>query len=189
MYLIKTKEALDSQYNSNLLVNSATPVTFTLDTMPDNQIIIKDNVKSVLTNLVITTQVDLKEVGFIIYGKEYEHNKVILSEIQVSDGTLSSFKVNFGSRITDYLKDVIEENLDEKTVIVHGHTHPNINAYSSFFSLGDLASYMEFTYNIDDFKNKNLQLIGMILTSDGKIKTAYYNPYDNRFYKMDNIEL
>lgn len=187
MYLEMTKKSLEDQYQIDLIEDNTTPILIDLDTMPDNEVIINDDVKSILRNLIITTQVDKKEIGFIIYGKEISHNHVVLNKIEVSDGDLSSFKVNFGEEVTRHLKEVIDENLDERTVVVHGHTHPKVTDYYMNFSLGDLASYMEFTNTIIDFKEKNMQLIGMILLPDGQIKIAYYNPFDNRFYKMDNI--
>lgn len=188
MYIEKTINSIKKQYGVELIENSSTPVVIEFEKMPDNEVIISDDVRSVLRNLIITTQVDEKEIGFIIYGKEISHNHILLNKIEVSDGDLSSFRVNFNSSITSSLKQVIDENLDERTVVVHGHTHPNVNTYYKYLSLGDLACYMEFTYKISDFENKNMQLVGMVLFPDGEMKIVYYNPYDEFFYEMDNIK-
>ena len=142
-----------------------------------------------IQNIALTTQVDEKEIGFLLYGKEFLPNQVYLSKIVLSDAPLKSITAEFGKEITEELHQIIDENLDQRLVVVHGHSHPKISSKYSCFSLGDLSSYVELTESVIDFKEKNVQLVGCLVLPEGTINFIYYNPEDDKFYKFDIIEV
>lgn len=186
-FLEKTYKSLQSNYNFDGIVNEHTPVNVNFLEMPDNKVIINKEVIEEIKQIGRITFEEKKEIGFILYGKEFEHNKVYINNISISDGNLDNMSVIFGDNITKELETVIDENLDVKTVVVHSHSHPDISNSYKCFSLGDLSSYLEFTLKIEDFKVKNMQLIGCLLTDIDNLKFIYYNPYDDNFYEMKNI--
>ena len=120
-----------------------------------------------------------------------EKNAVTGLEI-AEDGTIlyrivETFDKEYYS--TESLKTMIDENLDVRTVIAHGHSHPNISPFYQNFSLKDLASYVCLTEIVEDFKLKNMQLVGCLVLPEGQVKFAYFNPSDNKFYDFEKIEI
>jgi len=180
---------IDSIYNNyNILYDNdpSLPVDIEFETLNNSRIMIKKEVEEALKNIALTTTIDLKEIGFILYGKEYSENQVVFDKITISDAKLKSTTTEFGPLITEELNHELINNLDDRTVICYGHTHPNISNEYNFFSLSDLTSLVELTTNNKEFELKDIQLVGCLLTNE--IKFIYYDPYDNNFYKISNIE-
>lgn len=181
----RIKEVINSlkrDYNVIFDEDGNYPVEIDFEKLENSRIVLSDNVKETLNNIMLTTITDNKEIGFICYGMEYIENQVILDEIIISDSLLKSEVTEFGPIITEQLKRKINSNVDDRTVVCLGHSHPKISEDYEYFSLTDLSSLMELTLKKEEFKNKDMQLIGCLISKD--IKFAYYNPDDDKFYKM-----
>ena len=177
VFLDKTIESILKHYNILLENDRSVPVeNISLDHLKNSRVVFKQEVWAVLQNIALTTQVDKKEIGYF--------NKIILS-----NAPLKSIQTEFDQEITEHLKQSIDENLDERTVVAHGHSHPKISEKYEFFSVGDLACLYELTENVHDFKDKTMQLVGCLVTPDRPIQLMYYNPADCKFYDMERIEI
>lgn len=190
VFLDKTIESILKHYNILLENDRSVPVeNISLDHLKNSRVVFKQEVWAVLQNIALTTQVDKKEIGFLLYGKEFLPNQVYFNKIILSNAPLKSIQTEFDQEITEHLKQSIDENLDERTVVAHGHSHPKISEKYEFFSVGDLACLYELTENVHDFKDKTMQLVGCLVTPDRPIQLMYYNPADCKFYDMERIEI
>lgn len=188
-YLNITKESLKKYYGLDLVKDEVNSVDIDFDFLSTSRIVFNRSVWETLQNIMITTQVDTKEIGFLLVGKEFLPNQVYFSEVILSDAPLKSNVTDFGEEITYFLKTVIDENLDIRCVIAHGHSHPNISEFYQNFSLKDLAGLVELTFSVEDFKLKNMQLVGCLVLPEREVKFVYFNPSDNKFYRFKNIEV
>lgn len=183
------KESLKKYYGLDLKLDGSNCVDVCFDFLNASRVVFSKNVWEKLQNIMITTQVDTKEIGFLLVGKEFLPNQVYFNEVILSDAPLKSNVADFGKEITSFLKTMIEENLDVRTVIAHGHSHPNISEFYQNFSLSDLAGYVELTFSVEDFRLKNMQLVGCLVLPEGEVKFAYFNPDDNKFYAFESVEI
>lgn len=189
-YLKKACTSLFRDYAKECVLDISFPIEgVEFDSLKTSRIVFSKEVWSMIQNIALTTQVDEKEIGFLLYGKEFLPNQVYLSKIVLSEAPLKSITAEFGKVITEELHQIIDENLDQRLVVVHGHSHPKISNKYSCFSLGDLSSYVELTESVLDFKEKNVQLVGCLVLPEGTIDFIYYNPEDEKFYKFDIIEV
>lgn len=185
-----TIESLEKNYGvelSNERNQAVNQITF--DHLKNSRIVFQKEVWAMLQNIALTTQVDAKEVGFLLYGKEFLPNQVYFNKIVLSESPLKSIETEFDSKITEELKTTIDENLDERKVVAHGHSHPKLSEKYEYFSIGDLAGYYELTEMVPEFKNKDMQLVGCLVTPDFPVQFMYYNPADNKFYDFESIEI
>jgi len=190
IFLEKTIESLQKYYQKSFPLQSNAPIEeVSFEHLQNSRIVFQKEVWEMIQNIALTTQVDTKEIGFLMYGKEFLPNQVYFNKIILSDAPLKSIETEFGQGITEDLKTKIDENLDERTVVAHGHSHPKISEKYQYFSLGDLASYYELTEAVPDFQSKEMQLVGCLITPDLPIQFAYYNPADNKFYDFETIEV
>ena len=189
-YLDRARQSLFDFYQVNYPVDKNIAVKdICFDHLKNSRIIFKREIWESIQNISLTTQVDEKEIGFLLYGKEFLPNQVYFHQIVLSDAPLKSIETEFGKEITEDLKVRIEENLDERTVVAHGHSHPKISVDYGFFSLGDFSSYVELTMKVLDFRNKNMQLVGCLVTPDLPVLFIYFNPADGKFYDFSSIEV
>lgn len=188
-YIIKTIKSLKENYNVELNDNLNTPIDIEWEHLKNSRIVIKKEVWEALQNVALTTQIDTKEVGFLLYGKEFLPNQVYINNIELSSSPLKSIEVEFDKEITENLKIKIDENLDERTLVAHGHSHPKISENYDKFSLKDLSNLVELTEKVEDFKTKEMQLIGCLITPDLPLKFIYYNPENNKFLDFERIEI
>lgn len=188
-YITNTIKSLKETYNIELDNNLNTPIDIEWEHLKNSRIVIKKEVWEALQNIALTTQIDTKEVGFLLYGKEFLPNQVYINNIELSTSPLKSIETEFDEGITENLKTKIDENLDERTLVAHGHSHPKISDDYDKFSLKDLSNLVELTYQVEDFKTKEMQLIGCLITPDLPIKFIYYNPENNKFLDFERIEI
>lgn len=188
-YITNTLKSLKGTYNIELDNNLNTPIDIEWEHLKNSRIVIKKEVWEALQNIALTTQIDTKEVGFLLYGKEFLPNQVYINNIELSTSPLKSIEVEFDEGITENLKTKIDENLDQRTLVAHGHSHPKISEDYDKFSLKDLSNLVELTYQVEDFKTKEMQLIGCLITPDLPIKFIYYNPENNKFLDFERIEI
>jgi len=188
-YVLKTMKSLKETYNIELDNNLNTPINIELEYLKNSRIVIKKEVWEMLQNIALTTQIDSKEIGFILYGKEFLPNQVYINDIVISSSPLKSIEVDFDKDITEDLKTKIDENLDSRTVVVYGHSHSKISEDYDKFSLKDLASLVELTEKVEDFRTKEMQLVGCLITPDLPIKFIYFNPENNKFLDFERIEI
>ncbi len=189
-YLAFALSSLEEHYHHTFVKDVSTPIEgVSLDALKTSRIVFQKEVWERLQNIALTTQVDEKEIGFLLYGKEFLPNQVYFFDIVLSDAPLKSIVAEFDPVTCQELQDVIERNLDARTVVAHGHSHPKINEKYSFFSLGDFASYVELTKTVPDFQSKDMQLVGCLVTPDTPIQFAYFNPADDKFYCFQTIEV
>ena len=184
-YVLKTIESLKETYNIESIDNLNAPIDLELEHLKNSRIVIKKEVWEALQNVALTTQIDTKEVGFLLYGKEFLPNQVYINNIELSSSPLKSIEVEFDKEITENLKIKIDENLDERTLVAHGHSHPKISENYDKFSLKDLSNLVELTEKVEDFKTKEMQLIGCLITPDLPLKFIYYNPENNKFLDFE----
>lgn len=159
------------------------PIEIEFEELENSRIVLSDNVKEMFNNIKLTTIIDKKEIGFIAYGMEYLDNQVLLNEIILSDAQLKSETTEFGPLITEQLQRRINFNIDEREVVCYGHSHPNISDEYNCFSLGDLVAIRNLTLKNEEFINKDMQLIACLISDDYKF--IYYNPDDDKFYKIN----
>lgn len=188
-YITNTLKSLKGTYNIELDNNLNTPIDIEWEHLKNSRIVIKKEIWEALQNVALTTQIDTKEVGFLLYGKEFLPNQVYVNNIELSTSPLKSIEVEFDQNITENLKIKIDENLDQRTLVAHGHSHPKISEDYDKFSLKDLSNLVELTYQVKDFKTKEMQLIGCLITPDLPIKFIYYNPENNKFLDFERIEI
>jgi len=188
-YLNIAKESLKKYYGLDLVEDEVNSVDISFDFLKTSRVVFSKSCWEVIQNIMITTQVDEKEIGFLLVGKEFLPNQVYFSEVRLSDAPLKSNVTDFGEEITSFLKMMIDENLDVRKVIAHGHSHPKTSSFYQNFSLQDLASYVGLTESVEDFKVKNMQLVGCLVLPDGQVKFAYFNPADNKFYGFESVEI
>ncbi len=189
-FLEKTIKSLEEQYQVSLEKEPNAAIDqISFEHLKNSQVVFNKDVWSMIQNIALTTQVDAKEIGFLLYGKEFLPNQVYFSKIVVSDAPLKSIETVFDEEITTDLKMKIDENLDNRIVVAHGHSHPKISPKYQYFSLGDLASYYELTEEVPDFKSKEMQLVGCLVTPDLPIQFVYYNPENNKFLDFEKIEV
>lgn len=188
-YITKTIESLKLTYEINIENQITAPIDISWESLKNGRVVIKKEVWEMLQNIAITTQVDTKEIGFLLYGKEFLPNQVYINKILLSDAPLKSIETEFDKEITEDLKEKIDENLDDRTLVAYGHSHPKISEYYDKFSLKDLANLVELTEKVEDFKNKEMQLIGCLVTPDLPIQFIYYSPDKNKFVDFEIVEI
>lgn len=188
-YVVKTIESLRKNYNIDLDDSLNGPIDVEWNHLKNSRVVIKKEVWSSLQNVALTTQIDTKEVGFLLYGKEFLPNQVYINDIVLSHSPLKSIETEFDEEVTLDLKTRIDENLDARTVVIHGHTHPKISNHYDKFSLKDLSNLVELTEKVEDFKIKEMQLVGCLLIPDLPIKFIYYNPENDNFFDFGRIEI
>lgn len=178
-------ESLKRDYNYIIDINDGenSPIEIEFEKLDNSRIVLSDKVKEMFKNINLTTIVDKKEIGFLAYGMEYLDNQVVLDEIILSDALLKSEVTEFGPLITEQLKRRINSNVDNREVVCFGHSHPNISEYYNYFSLGDLVSVRDLSLRFNEFKNKDMQLIACLISNDYKF--IYYNPDDDKFYRIE----
>lgn len=188
-YLEKTVNVIKEEYGISLEEDEMVPLEIKWEHLKTSRIVIKEEIFEVLQNIAITTQVDSKEIGFLLYGKEFLPNQVYINKIVLSDAPLKSIETEFDRETTEDLKNRIDENLDDRTLVAYGHSHPKISEDYGSFSLKDLANLVELTEKVEDFKNKEMQLIGCLVTPDLPIKFIYYSPDKNKFVDFEIVEI
>lgn len=188
-YVLKTIESLKESYNIELGNNLNGAIDLEWEHLKNSRIVIKKDIWENLQNIALTTQIDTKEVGFLLYGKEFLPNQVYINNIELSTSPLKSIEVEFDKNITDNLKTKIDENLDARTVVIYGHSHPKISSDYDKFSLKDLSNLVELTEKVEDFKIKEMQLVGCLITPDLPIKFIYFNPANNKFLDFEILEI
>lgn len=179
-------DSIYKDYNILLDDDPSNPIEIEFETLSNSRIVINKEIMEKLNNIALTTKSLDKEIGFIMYGKEYSGNQVLFNDITISDADFKSAITEFGPKITEELQRKIEENLDERTVVCYGHSHPDISEDYKKFSLSDLASLVELTEKNPDFKNKDIQLLGCLVTDN--LKFIYYDPEDNSFNSIEKVE-
>lgn len=189
VYIEKTRNSLNREYNLNLDSNLNRAVDVEFAHLSNSRVVIKKDIWEKLQNIALTTQIDSKEIGFLLYGKEFLPNQVYINDIVISTSPLKSIETEYDKNITLDLKKRIDENLDSRYVVVHGHSHPKISDNYDKFSLKDLANLVELTDKVEDFKTKEMQLVGCLITPDLPIKFAYYNPYNDKILDFERIEI
>lgn len=188
-YVTNTIKSLKDTYNIELDNNLNMPINIELEHLKNSRIVIKKEVWEILQNIALTTQIDTKEVGFLLYGKEFLPNQVYVNDIKLSNSPLKAIEVEFDDEIADDLRQRIDENLDSRTVVIYGHSHPKISDDYDKFSLKDLSNLVELTEKVEDFKSKEMQLVGCLVTPDLPIKFIYHNPDNNKFLDFERIEI
>ncbi len=181
--------SLEGNYGLTLPSDASVAINVDFDHLKTSRVVFSEFVFAKLQNIAFTTQVDAKEIGFLLYGKEFLPNQVYFYKISFSDAPLKSVVAEFGDAITKELEEVIDANLDARTVVAHGHSHPKLSSSYRSFSLGDLAAYIELTERVEDFKIKDMQLVGCLVTPDAPVKFAYFNPADDKFYDFCEVEV
>ncbi len=189
-YLDKTIVSFQKHYQVGFAMDVNTAIEgISLEHLKNSRVVFQKEVWERIQNIALTTQIDTKEVGFLLYGKEFLPNQVYLNKLVLSDAPLKSIETEFGKLATEDFLMRIDENLDERTVVVYGHSHPKITEKYQYFSLQDLANLYELTEEITDFQTKNMQLIGCLVTPDVPVQFIYYNPADEKFYDFERIEI
>ena len=89
--------------------------------------------------------------------------------------------------IINNLQNKISGNLNSGLVVCHGHSHPPIGNFHQNFSLGDLTTYMEINEDNSAFRNRQVELMGFLVTSTGDINFIFYDNVVQNFYRFTNV--
>ena len=161
----------------------------TINNMPNATIILSDKVYGSLQAIQDVTNKEDKEVPFFLYWRETVNNTIEFDDFFTNSNrdNRQSTEVVFNQIMIDDLTRRIDNNLNSKFVVCHGHSHPSISKFHQNFSLGDFASYIEMNQNNSAFRNKQIELTSCLVTSTGDINFLFYDNISDNFYRFTNV--
>ncbi len=153
-----------------------------LPEMPNGKIILTEEVYSCLQAVLDVTNLENQEIPFFLYGREIENNVVVFDEFFSQSEQRKGYEADFSKAMIDNLKEKIKS---DNFILCHGHSHPAIGAFYDNFSFGDLTSYMQMRSENAFFTEKNIDLIGGIVTADGNFNFLFND--NNNFYRFLDV--
>lgn len=182
------------QNNCNFGEMTPIPNQF-LKTLPDNQVIIPEDVFMQLVDIADKTNDTGCEHTFFLCSPNscVNKNKIEItnflahnSDVQRRVAVFDSAMVRALERIADKVQD---GTLNEGVVVLIGHTHPTEGRWYDNFSFGDLNGYSQGVRNNAVYESRKIETGGCMLTADGKIRMVFYDPDAKDFYKFTNIKV
>ncbi len=182
------------QNNCNFGEMTPIPNQF-LKTLPDNQVIINEDVFRQLVDIADKTNNTGCEHTFFLCCPSscvnknkieitnfLAHNSDVQRRVAIYDSTM----VGALERIANKVQ---EGTLNEGVVVLIGHTHPAEGRCYDNFSFGDLNGYSQGIRNNVVYESRKIETGGCMLTADGKIRMVFYDPEAKDFYKFTNIKV
>lgn len=157
-----------------------------INNMPSSKVILSEEVYDALIAVSDITNATNEEFPFFLYGKEID-NDIYFDEFISASGNRENGSTSFNQTMLEHLENKIKDNLNSNFVVCHGHSHPPIGNFHENFSLGDFASYLEMNQNNSVFKNKQVELLGCLVTSTQDINFVFYDNINDNFYRFTNI--
>lgn len=158
-----------------------------INDMPDAKIILSEEVYEMLLAVQDVTNSTNQEFPFFLYGKETGNNQIEFTEFMSSSNNRQNAEASFNQTMINNLQNRIDVNLNNGLVVCHGHSHPPIGSFHQNFSLGDFVSYMQMNQNNPVFRNKQVELVGCLVTSTGDINFVFYDNVNQNFYRFTNV--
>ena len=158
-----------------------------INDMPNAQIVLNEKVYQGLLAVKEATNESGYEFPFLLDGKVVDNNQIEFSEFRSSGENRKHTEAEFNPEMIDKLQDRINGNLNNGLVICHGHSHPPIGSFHQNFSLGDFTSYMQMKEDNPVFKNRQVELVGCLVTSTGDINFVFYDNVNENFYRFTNV--
>lgn len=172
-------------YNS---LGEMTPINSEiLNDMPSQKIILSWDVYQYLLAISEVTNETLQEFPFFLYGKETSLNQIEFNEFISSSKDRQNTAASFNQTMLESLQKKIDENSHNGLVVCHGHSHPPIGNFHQNFSLGDFISFMEMNEENPVFKNREVELVGCLVTSSQDINFVFYDNRFQNFYRFTNV--
>lgn len=157
-----------------------------INNMPSSKVILSEKVYDALVAVSDITNATNEEFPFFLYGKEID-NDIYFDEFISASGDRKNGSASFNQTMLEHLENKIKDNLNSNFVVCHGHSHPPIGNLHQNFSLGDFASYLEMNQNNSVFKNKEVELLGCLVTSTQDINFVFYDNINDNFYRFTNV--
>lgn len=134
-----------------------------------------------------------KEVPFILYGKETRGGAILFNDIDCDFRKLKDDNATF-ENIYEYCYLKIRRfsiDKERNKVICIGHTHPfSGNKVALNYSLTDFMSHVKFCeYPIFKDSEYNNKIFSLMKSVTEDYNFVYYNPNNNRFYKVPKVYL
>lgn len=158
-----------------------------INNMPSSRIILSEDVYEMLLAVCDATNSTNQEFPFFLYGKETANNQVEFTEFISSSNNRQSTEAGFNQAMINNLQNRINGNLNNGLVVCNGHSHPPIGSFHQNFSLGDFITYMRMNQENSVFKNKQVELIGCLVTSTGDVNFVFYDNQSDNFYRFTNV--
>lgn len=158
-----------------------------INNMPDAQIILSEEVYGSLLAIKDVTSELNQEFPFFLYGTEIENNKIEFTEFVSDSSNRQSTAASFNQAMINNLQNKIDNNINERLVVCHGHSHPGIGNFHQNFSLGDFASYMQMNEENLEFRNRQVELTGCLVTITGDMNFVFYDNINQNFYRFINV--
>ncbi len=164
-------------------LSEMTPIeSETLPQMPKGKIVLTETVYQHLKAIEEVTVAEKKEFPFWLFGSEVDSNIVVFDEFFSQSKQRKTTEVSFSKEMLEYLQKKIQA---DNFIVCWGHSHPPVVENVSNFSFGDLISYLQMKTNNKVFKNKNIDLIGgLVSPSDG---LAFIYGDGQEFYRFPDI--
>ena len=182
------------QNNCNFGEMTPMPNKF-LKTLPDNQVIINEDVFRQLVDIADKTNNTGCEHAFFLCCPSscvnknkieitnfLAHNSDVQRRVTIYDSTMVGALERIANRVQ-------EGTLNEGVVVLIGHTHPAEGRWYDNFSFGDLNGYSQGIRNNVVYESRKIETGGCMLTADGKIRMVFYDPEAKDFYKFTNIKV
>ncbi len=182
------------QNNCNFGEMTPIPNQF-LKTLPDNQVIINEDVFRQLVDIADKTNNTGCEHTFFLCCPSscvnknkieitnfLAHNSDVQRRVAIYDSTMVGALERIANRVQ-------EGTLNEGVVVLIGHTHPAEGRWYDNFSFGDLNGYSQGIRNNVVYESRKIETGGCMLTADGKIRMVFYDPEAKDFYKFTNIKV
>lgn len=157
-----------------------------LSFLPNGIVILSEEVYHALLAVYELTNAERKEVPFLLYGKEIDNNQILFDEFFSQSSKRFNYEVSYQSMEDDLISKV-KNNTINNFVICKGHSHPSIGSYCENFSLGDLASDIQFNEDNPIFKEKKIELVSCVVTPSKDINFLYYDDNSRNFYRFGKV--
>ncbi|MFG6319484.1 MAG: hypothetical protein K1W33_06510 [Clostridia bacterium] len=182
------------QNNCNFGEMTPIPNQF-LKTLPDNQVIINEDVFRQLVDIADKTNNTGCEHTFFLCCPSscVNKNKIEITNFLAHNSDVQRRVVIYDSTMVGALERIAnkvqEGTLNEGVVVLIGHTHPAEGRCYDNFSFGDLNGYSQGIRNNVVYESRKIETGGCMLTADGKIRMVFYDPEAKDFYKFTNIKV
>ncbi len=163
-----------------------------INDIPDNnaKIILSDKVYNFLLVVQDVTKEEGKEIPFYLYGEEIDNNIIFFNDYKYDSGgnnVRQETEAEFTKEMNDDLIIKLNNNLNNGFVVCHGHSHPKIGNFHQNFSLGDFVAYIQMNQENKAFKDKQVDLMGCLVTCTGDINFVFYDNFVDNFYRFTNV--
>lgn len=172
------KKNIEGSFEETMSVNNNV-----LSVIGNGVVVLTEEVYQALLLVHKLTITKNEEIPFFLFGKEIGNNQILFNQFLLGNNNEYFYK----NQLIDNLSTKIDSADTNHLVICKGHSHPPIGLFYEHFSIGDLASDIQFEEENPVFERKKIELISCVITPSKDINFLYYDNKTQKFYRFSKV--